>query len=119
MEINKLTNHIQGQVNGANNGTDGVQQTSRVNSTDKSTNSQDQVSINSFGAKKNDELFAKIELEKLNQTSFGKLKDMKAKIQAFEAAKNESPEAAAQTEIGKMLNDPGVWDKIAQNIVDK
>lgn len=119
MEINNLTNHIAGQVNGAGQGPDGVQQTSGVNEVKKSGNAGDQVSLNSFGGSKNEELFAKIELEKLNQSSFGRLKEMKAKIQAYEAASQESPEAAANTEIGKMINDPGVWGSIAQNIVDK
>lgn len=118
MEINKLSNHITGQVNGTGNGAEQVQQASKVNAPNKVNESSDQVSLNGFGTKKNDELFAKIELEKLNQSSFGKLKDMKAKIQAYQAAADESPEAAANTEIGKMLDNPDVWGSIAEKMVD-
>lgn len=118
MEINKLSNHIAGQVNGTGNGAEQVQQTSKVNAPGKTGESSDQVSLNSFGAKKNEELFAKIELEKLNQSSFGKLKDMKAKIQAYQSAAEESPEAAAGTEIGKMLDNPDIWGSIAEKMVD-
>ncbi len=77
------------------------------------------MSLENFSSRKNEQLFAKIELEKLNQSSFNRLKDYKAKISEYERAKNESPEAAKNTEIGKMINDPEVWGNIARNILDK
>ncbi|MBO6586811.1 MAG: hypothetical protein JJ953_11950 [Gracilimonas sp.] len=118
MEINKLTNHVNGQIK-STDASENSQQASKVSRAEKSPELTDKVSLENFSAKKSEELFAKIELEKQNQASFGKLKDYKAKLQAYEAAKKESPEAAKNTEIGKMLNDPEVWSKIAQNIVDK
>jgi hypothetical protein len=118
MEINKLTNQVNGHIK-STDASGGSQQASKVSRAEKSAELTDKVSLENFSAKKSEQLFAKIELEKQNQTSFGKLKDYKAKLQAFETAKNESPEAARNTEIGKMLNDPEIWSKIAQNIVDK
>ncbi len=76
----------------------------------------DKVSIGQYSGKDNEELFAKVELDKLNQTSFDKLRTMKAKIAEYEEAIKNSPEAAAETEIGKMLNNPGVWEDIADKI---
>lgn len=78
----------------------------------------DKVSISSYGANKGEELFAKIEMEKLNQSSFDKLKTMKAKISEYEAAKEVSGEAAENTEIGKLLNNPDVWGEIANKMLD-
>lgn len=118
MEINKLTNHINGQVNGAKS-TEGAESTQKANNVDHKQANTDKVSLSNSSANKSEELFAKIELEKLNQSSFDKLKGMKAKIDAYQTAKSESQEAADNTEIGQMLNDPEVWGKIAQNIVDK
>lgn len=117
MQINNLKNNLAGQVNGASyNSTEGVSSTSKVSKTNGTTS--DQVSINSFGTAKNDALFAKIELEKVNKESFGRLKEMHSKIQAYNAAAEESPEAASNTELGKMLNDPKVMGSIAQSMAD-
>lgn len=66
---------------------------------------------------KSDERFAKKEIEKLTESSTGKLKNMKAKISEYQAAKLISDEAANNTEIGKLLNDPDVWDVIARKIM--
>ena len=118
MEINKLTNHVNGQIK-STDASDKSQAASKVSKNEAPKETTDKVSLENYSAKKSEELFAKIELEKLNQSSFGKLKAYKAKLLEYEAAKNESPEAAKNTEIGKMLNDPDVWSKIAQNIVDK
>lgn len=119
MEINKLTNHINGQLNNSN-AVDGSERAAKAGAVDKSKDTSDKVSLsNPTQAKKSEELFAKIELEKLNQSSFDKLKSYKVKLQEYEAAKGQSDEAAANTEIGKMLNSPDVWGEIAQNILDK
>jgi len=42
---------------------------------------------------------------------------MKSKISEFETAKNESSETAAQTDIGKMINDPSVFEEIAKKML--
>lgn len=118
MEINKLTSNLSNQVNGSK--PEAVGETGNVSKSDKaSPDFSDKVSISKNGSNKSEELFAKIEMEKLNQSSFEKLKGMKAKLQAFEQAKGISDEAASKTEIGKKLNDPEVWGKIAENILDK
>lgn len=118
MEINNLTNHINGQINGPK-GTDSAESAQKADAVENKNTHTDKVSLSSSSVNKSEELFAKIELEKLNQSSFEKLKGMKAKIDAFQSAKADSQEAADNTEIGQMLNDPEVWGKIAQNIIDK
>lgn len=118
MEINKLTTHLNNQVNGAKS--EAASEASKASKVEKSSGEHsDKVSISNNSTSKSEELFAKIEMEKLNQTSFDKLKGMKAKLQEYEAAKGVSDEAAKETEIGKMINDPEVWGQIAQNIIDK
>lgn len=119
MEINNINNHILGKITSPGQETESVQPTPKVGSTPDSEQTTDKVSINDFGTKKNEEMFARIEMEKLNQSSFGKLKSMKAKIMAYEQASKESPEAAAKTEIGQLLNDPDVWGSIADGILNK
>jgi hypothetical protein len=66
---------------------------------------------------KSDERFAKKEIEKLTESSSDKLNDMKAKISEYQAAKLISDEKANNTEIGRMLNDPHVWNVIARKIM--
>lgn len=118
MDINKLTNHINGQVNGAGSA-ENSQKASQTSSAKQEDNFSDKVSLDKFDHRKSEELFAKIELEKLNQSSFNRLKDVKAKLVEYEKARNISEEAAQETEIGKMINDPDVWENIAKNIVGK
>lgn len=116
MDIKNLSNHINDQLNNAKI----TDQTNKVdNSPVKPADNSisDKVSVNSrFKSKKSEELFAKIELEKLKSNSFDRLKDMKEKLSEYEAAKANSPEEAKETAIGKMLDDPEVWDQIAQKI---
>ncbi|MTI86453.1 MAG: hypothetical protein FH748_00640 [Balneolaceae bacterium] len=119
MDINKLSNHVNEQVNNAGS-TEHAKSASKTSAADKDKNSfSDKVSLDNFSSKKSEQLFAKIELEKINRESFSKLKDYKGKLKEYEAAKSQSDEAAKDTEIGKMLNDPDVWSTIAQNIIDK
>lgn len=117
MDINKLSQHLNSQVN--NNKTDAAERTTKASGVEKaSRESADKVSLSS-NSKKSEELFAKIEMEKLNQASFDKLKNYKAKLQEYQAAKNENPDKAKETEIGKMLDDPAIWGAIAKNITVK
>lgn len=117
MDINKLTSHINGSLNGSDPAKEGAKTEEPL--FDRSPNGiSDKVSIAQESVADNEELFARIELEKLNQSSFDKLKQMKAKISEYEAAKEISDEAAAQTEIGQMLNNPDVWGEIAGKLID-
>lgn len=116
MEINKLNNQINGRIEGSKASEQG-QKASGVSPVRKNEDIADKVSLSGGSAKKSDELFARIELEKINQASFSKLQDYKEKLKAYEEAKAKSPEAAAQTEIGKKLNDPQVWSDIAQKML--
>lgn len=116
MDINKLNNQINGRIEGSKASEQG-QKASGISPVRKNEEISDKVSLSGGSAKKGDELFARIELEKINQSSFGKLQDYKEKLKAYEEAKAQSPEAAAQTEIGKKLNDPQVWQDIAQKML--
>lgn len=117
MDINKISSHLNEKINSS----DGAEKNHKTSdhSVNKSENNfSDKVSLDRFSNQKSVELFAKIELEKLNQGSFDKLKAMKAKISEFEAAQDVSQKDADETEIGKMLNDPGIWEEIANKIID-
>lgn len=116
MEINRLSTQLNAQIDGSSS-TDQSRAASKVSNTDTPKDAAASVSLSSNGVAKSDEQFAKIELEKANQASFSKLKDYKARINEFQAAKDVSDDAAAQTELGKMLNDPAVWQKMAENML--
>lgn len=71
-----------------------------------------------YGSKKGEELFASIELEKLNHESAEKLNRIKENINEYMATKAVSPDAASNTEIGQMLDNPDVWEVIAKKMLD-
>lgn len=117
MGVNNISNHINGKINGSEP-TDGNQKPSEISLSKSKNGVSDMVSIGNFSSGKNEVLFAKLELEKLNQTSFEELKTMKSKISEYQAAKEVSEQAANETEIGKLLNNPDVWGEIASKILD-
>lgn len=116
MDINKISSHINGKVNGTDSSA-GTGKTTADSLKASSNSVSDKVSLNGYTADKSEAIFARIELEKLNSASFSKLKEMNSKIEEYEAAKKVSPEAAAETEIGKMINDPDVFQSIAEKII--
>lgn len=116
MDINNITNLLNDKVNSADS--TGKSQNTPETSISKSNGSiADKVSLGEYNTNKSEELFAKIELEKLNQSSFDKLKSMKAQISEYEAAKEISHDAANETKIGQLINDPNVWSQIATRII--
>lgn len=118
MDINNISNKPSTQLNGTES-SNGSKLSSEISISKSSGDSiSDRVSIKNYGSNKGEELFAKIEMEKLNQASFDKLKTMKAKISEYQAAKEVSADAADQTEIGQLLNNPDVWGEIANKMLD-
>ena len=117
MDINRLNNNI-------NNGFKKTEESGKAESKKDvsfkkaaENNPAHKVSITDYKFRKNDQLFARIELGKLEEASTEKLADMKTKINAYEKAGAESEEAGRQTEIGKKLNNPDVWNDIAQKML--
>ena len=117
MDINNISNQLSTQLNGSDS-LNGNRPTSDISISKSDSPISDRVSIENYGSNKGEELFAKIEMEKLNQASFDNLKSMKAKVNEYQAAKEVSPEAAGETEIGQMLNNPDVWGEIANKMLD-
>lgn len=115
MDIKKLSNHINGNLNKAEMG----QKPSEPASQKSPEDFVDKVSIENFNFRNNDQLFAKLELSKLNQESANRLKDLKSQISEYQQAKESSAEAARETEIGQKINDPEVWDEIARKMIDR
>ncbi|MEX0944422.1 MAG: hypothetical protein WD513_01315 [Balneolaceae bacterium] len=117
MDINNISNLIKNHINESKSA--GSSEKSDAVSPKKDNDSiSDKVSIDRQNSMKSEEHFAKIELNKLNQTSFEKLKLMKAKLVEYENAKADSPDKAAKTELGKLLDNPDVWGDIANKILD-
>ena len=116
MDIKNISNQLSTQLNGSDSA-NGNRLASDISISKSDSAISDRVSIENYGSNKGEELFAKIEMEKLNQASFDNLKTMKAKINDYQAAKEVSAEAAGQTEIGQKLNDPDVWGEIANKIL--
>ncbi len=115
MEINKLSTQLNGQIDGSK-AAENARATSKADQGTDSKGLSDKVSISSNGIQSSDEQFARIELEKANSAAFSKLKEYKARIQEYDEARQISPEAAKETELGKMLNDPAIWEKMAENM---
>lgn len=115
MEINKLSTQLNGQIDGSKTA-ENARAASNIQDSTDSKKLSDKVSISSNGVQNSDEQFARIELEKANTAAFSKLKEYKARIKEYDEARQVSPEAARETELGKMLNDPAVWEKMAENM---
>ncbi len=117
MDINKISSNLSNQLSEAKS-TDPGEKSSVTSAANKADSVfSDRVSLKQQSKLNNERIFAKIELAKLEDSSFEKLKAMKSKISEFEAASKESPDAAAQTDIGKMINDPDVFGEIAKKIL--
>ncbi len=114
MEINKLSTQLSGQIESSKASETGT--TNRIAESKEQNTTSDKVSISSSSIQNSDEQFARIELEKANSAAFSNLKEYKARIKEYDEARQISPEAAKETELGKMLNDPSVWEKMAENM---
>lgn len=115
MDIKNLSNNLNGKIN--DSGPAGKnRENSGVSRGKAEKGVSDKVSLEKYETQKNEEFFAQVELGKLNQASFEKLKAVKSKLSEYESAKQSSQDAADETEIGKVLNDSKVWEKIAQKM---
>ncbi|NGP87366.1 hypothetical protein [Fodinibius halophilus] len=112
MDINKLNSSASNSFNKTEETSKGQKQ-SGVSSKQSSPNTADKVSISDYKFRKNDQLFAKVELDKLNDSASDELVEMNKQVSEYQKAKEVSPEAAQNTEIGQKLNDPNVWEDIA------
>lgn len=77
---------------------------------------QDTLSLSSYTFRQDELLFAKMEYQKLTKTAFEKLRDVKNQIDEYKTTSEVSQKDAAETIMGKKLNDPSVWEKIARKI---
>jgi len=115
MDISKLNS-----INGNNiNKTNETSEGSASGKTSKSSadTPKDKVSLGDYQFRNNDQLFAKLELEKLNESSSQQFKEMKAQVSEFLNASEHSAEAAQETELGQKINDPAIWEDIATKIL--
>lgn len=123
MDINRLSNIItdtqsagMGQK-AANVGSNA--QVQDVSQQTKSTNEvADKVSIDSSRVR-NEAEFAKTELDKLSRGSFDKVRAMKTQLTEYQNVMKSSPEDAAKTTLGAKLNDPAVWEDIADAMLGR
>ncbi|MCW9705347.1 hypothetical protein [Fodinibius salsisoli] len=115
MDINKLNNIGGSNVNRTNESTQG--EASEKNSNASVDTPVDKVSLRDYPFRNNDQLFAKLELEKLNQSSSQQFKKMKGQVSAYLEASDNPDADVQQTELGQKLNDPSVWGNIANKII--
>jgi len=116
MDINKLNNNSKSSINKSKS-TAKSASSKRNKSADTSRSSGDKVSIKNFTFKNNDELFAKLELEKLNNASSERYKQIKSQVSDYKKASEKSSQAASDTEMGEKVNDSEVWEEIANRII--
>lgn len=113
MDINKIENH------GKFSKTDAASKGKKPASTNGTASpaDTDRVTLSDYGFKSSEKLFAKIELEKLNISSSKHLKELKAELTEFKNASKISSEEANKTEMGQKINDPSVWEDIANKML--
>ncbi|KPP96503.1 MAG: hypothetical protein HLUCCA01_11410 [Bacteroidetes bacterium HLUCCA01] len=123
MDINRLSNIITDTQSAgmaqrtSNTGGNAPVQDSAAQS-NKAAEVSDKVSIDSSRVR-NEAEFAKTELDKLSRGSFDKVRAMKAELTEYENAMKSSPEDAAKTTLGAKLNDPAVWENIADAMLGR
>lgn len=123
MDINRLSNIITDTQSAgmaqktSNAGGNAPVQDSAAQS-NKAADVSDKVSIDSSRVR-NEAEFAKTELDKLSRGSFDKVRAMKAELTEYENAMKSSPEDAAKTSLGAKLNDPAVWENIADAMLGR
>lgn len=115
MDINKLHSLNNSNLDKTNNTSGSTSSQGSSKSGDHS--SEDKISISDYTFRNNDKLFAKLELEKLNNTSQEHFDKIKSQVSDYKKAAQQSSEEAEQTELGQKLNDSSVWDDIAQKIL--
>jgi len=117
MDIKNLPNHPNGNIKGLDS-SDQSQRTHTPSGKPSESTWSDKVSLEHYSFRNNEELFAKSELDKFNKKSFDKLKKVRAELTEYESAKEISPEAAEETEMGKRLSSPAVLETIARRMAD-
>lgn len=116
MDINKLNSVNGSSINKSNNTSvnSGAKDSSPAN---KSNATEDKISLSDYTFRNNDKLFAKLELEKLNNASSERFDKIKAQVSEYRKASEGSSEEASHTDLGEKLNDPSVWSDIAEKIL--
>lgn len=118
MDINKIENRVSGNnLNKTDAASEGKESAKSTGNTSAADTPVDKVSISDYPFRNNDELFAKLELEKLNESSSGRLQEIKAELNEYMKASEVSKEDAGETELGQKINDPSVWEDIAHKIL--
>jgi len=116
MDISKLNSINGNNINKTNETSEGAA-SEKTTSKSSADTPKDKVSLGDYQFRNNDQLFAKLELEKLNESSSQQFKEMKAQVSEFLNASEHSAEAAQETELGQKVNDPEVWGDIASKIL--
>ncbi|SHG04817.1 hypothetical protein SAMN05443144_11799 [Fodinibius roseus] len=118
MDINKIENRVSGtNLNKTDAASEGKESAGSTKDSSAPDTPVDKVSISDYPFRNNDELFAKLELEKLNESSSGRVQEVKAALNEYMSASEVSSEAAGETELGQKINDPSVWGEIAHKIL--
>lgn len=117
MDINKLDS-VKGSnnINKSNNAS-GSSSSENASSANKGNSTEDKISLSDFTFRNNDKLFAKLELEKLNNASSKNFNKIKSQVSEYKKAVANSSEDTSNTTLGKKLNDPSIWDDIAEKIL--
>jgi len=116
MDINKLNNINNSNIKKSNN-TAGSSSSRNNTPGNTAPSSEDKISLGDHTFRNNDELFAKLELRKLNEASSKQFNQIKSQVSEYKEAAKKSSKAASKTELGQKLNDPSVWGDIANKLL--
>lgn len=116
MEIDKLTNRLDRPLNKS----DGIGKNrtpSGLNSDRPGESETARVSLREYPPGRDDQQFARIELDKLNRQSFDRLKEVKSRLNEYQQSLNHPDGNTLESRIGQQLNSTDVLDTIAQKIL--
>jgi len=117
MNINKTENNPNNKFRRTEHSSKGERTSNLSPQKISSDQPTDKVSIRDYPFHNDERLFAKLQLDKLNNSSSKQLGKLKAKVNEYQEALNSSSLDADKTELGKKINDPDVWGDIANKIL--
>lgn len=117
MNINKTENNSNNKFRRTEHSSKGERSSHLSSHKSSSDQPSDKVSLKDYTFRDDERLFAKLQLDKLNESSSKRLGKLKAKVNEYQEALRSSSQDADKTELGEKINNPDVWQDIANKIL--
>jgi len=117
MDIKKTENNPSNKFRKTEHSSKGERSSHLASNKSSSNPLSDRVSISDYTFRDDEHLFAKLQLDKLNESSSKCLGKLKAKVNKYQETLHSSSKEASETELGRKINNPDVWEDIANKIL--